>query len=68
MCEGGGSARPRDIYDRVASHFPSMTEEERDLMVQHGIGVQSKPLMIPQLEEEIFAATVDEESEASWRA
>ncbi len=29
MLDAGGSCRPRDIYDRVAAHFPDMTPEER---------------------------------------
>jgi hypothetical protein len=26
----GGSAKPAELYDRIAAHFPDMTPEERE--------------------------------------
>lgn len=34
LAEAGGSARPRDLYPRVAAYFPDLTVEEQELRLE----------------------------------
>ncbi len=36
LVELGGSARPKDVYPRVAARFPGMTEEDKAERLKHG--------------------------------
>jgi HJR/Mrr/RecB family endonuclease len=38
LADAGGSAKPRDVYPRVATHFPNLTVEEQELRLESSPG------------------------------
>jgi restriction system protein len=40
LADAGGSAKPRDIYPRIAAHFPSLTIEEQELRLESSPGTR----------------------------
>jgi restriction system protein len=41
LADAGGSAKPRDVYPRVAAHFLDMTVEEQELRLESSPGTRT---------------------------
>lgn len=68
LADCGGSAKPRDIYPRVASHFPDLTVEEQELRLESSPGTRKWWNLVQWVRQDLVqAGHLDGSTRGVWK-
>jgi restriction endonuclease Mrr len=68
LADAGGSAKPRDVYPRVAAHFPNLSVEEQELRLESTPGTRKWWNLVQWVRQHLVEALeIDGSTRGVWR-